>query len=47
MEVQVTVDDPKAYSKPFTIKINENLLPDTNILEYICLENEHDVPHLK
>jgi hypothetical protein len=47
MEVQVTVDDPKAYSKPFTIKITENLLPDTNILEYICLENEHDVPHLK
>jgi hypothetical protein len=46
MEVQVTVDDPKSYTKPFTIKFNKQLYPDTDLLESFC-ENEKDRQHLK
>jgi len=42
----VTVDDPKAYTKPFTVTVNQVLKPDTDMMEYICLENEKDLTHL-
>lgn len=42
MDLSVTVDDPKMYTKPFTIKVTEDLLPDTDILESVCNENEKD-----
>jgi hypothetical protein len=42
MDLTVTVDDPKMYTKPFTIKVTEVLLPDTDILESVCNENEKD-----
>jgi hypothetical protein len=47
MDVQVTIDDPKMYSKPFSIKFTELLLPDSDVLEYFCNENERDGSHLK
>jgi len=46
MDLSVTVDDPKMYTKPFTIKVTELLLPDTDILESVCNENEKDRTHL-
>jgi hypothetical protein len=46
MEVEITVNDPKAYTGPWTIKLNQPLVPDTELLDYICIENEKDVPHL-
>jgi len=46
LEVQVTVDDPKAYTKPWTVRVNQHIALDTDLLEYACLENEKDVPHL-
>jgi hypothetical protein len=46
MDLQVTVEDPKMYTRPFTIKATELLVPDSDILEYICNENEKDRPHL-
>ena len=46
MDLTVTVDDPKMYTKPFTIKVTEVLLPDTDILESVCNENEKDRVHL-
>jgi hypothetical protein len=45
IEVEVTVDDPKAYTKPWTIKLNQVLQLDTDLLDYICLENEKDLTH--
>ena len=42
MDLTVTVDDPEMYTKPFTIKVTELLLPDTDILESVCNENEKD-----
>jgi len=45
LEVEFTVNDPKAYTAPWTIKLNQRIKLDTELLDYICLENEKDVPH--
>jgi hypothetical protein len=42
MDLSVTVDDPRMYTKPFTIKVTELLQADTDILESVCNENEKD-----
>jgi hypothetical protein len=47
LELDITVDDPKAYTKPWTIHLNQRLALDTDLLDYICVENEKDEPHLK
>jgi hypothetical protein len=47
MELSVTVNDPKMYTRPFTVKVNQVLIPDTDVLENVCNENERDRPHLK
>ena len=44
MEVQLTIDDPKAYKKPWTVRIVWNLMPDTDLLDWVC-ENEKDTAH--
>ena len=46
MDVQITIDDPKTYTKPFSVKVTHRLLPDTDILEWYCAENEKDRKHL-
>ncbi len=46
LEVQLTVDDPKAYTKPWTIQLNQSIILNTELLDYICLENEKDSSHL-
>ncbi len=40
LSIDVTVDDPKAYTKPFTVRINQQILPDTELIEFICNENQ-------
>jgi hypothetical protein len=46
MELQVTIEDPKVFTRPFTIKVTELLLPDSDLLESFCTENEKDRSHL-
>jgi len=46
LEIQVTVDDQKAYTAPWTVTIHQHIKLDTDLLEYVCLENEQDRPHL-
>jgi len=47
LEVVATIDDPKAYTKPWTTKVQKmNLQMDTDILEFICGENEKDIAHM-
>jgi hypothetical protein len=46
LDVEVTIDDPKAYTRPWTVTLPLVLQPDTELLEYICSENEKDVDHL-
>jgi hypothetical protein len=45
MDVEMTFDDPKMYTRPFTIKVPHNLLADADIFESFC-ENEKDSVHL-
>jgi len=45
LEIEITVDDPKAYTAPWSTKLNQLLVPDTELLDYVCLENEKDVQH--
>jgi hypothetical protein len=45
LQIEITVDDPKAYTKPWTIRLNQPLKTDTELLDYICLENERDFRH--
>jgi hypothetical protein len=46
MEIEITVNDPKAYTAPFTVKLNEFIALDTDLMDYVCLENEKDDRHL-
>jgi hypothetical protein len=46
MDLELTIDDPKMYTKPFTVKTIEVLIPDSDVLEYVCTENEKDRAHL-
>jgi hypothetical protein len=47
VQIEITVDDPKAYTKPWTVTVNHRLMPDTELIEFVCNENERDVPHMK
>ena len=46
MEIQITIDDPKAYTKPWTVTEQFRLLPDAELMEDICNENNRDLEHL-
>jgi hypothetical protein len=46
LEIEITVNDPKAYSAPWTVTLNQLIVVDTDLLDYVCLENEKDVKHL-
>jgi hypothetical protein len=47
LEIQVTVDDPKAYTKPWTVTLKERIVVDTELIDEICLENEQSLQHMK
>jgi hypothetical protein len=40
MEIDVTIDDPKVYTKPWTVRVNQRIMPDQELLEFVCLENQ-------
>jgi hypothetical protein len=47
IEIDVTVEDAKAYTRPWTVRVNWRLGADEELIEFICNENERDVKHLK
>jgi hypothetical protein len=46
LEIEVTIDDPKAYTKPWTVTVNQRIMLNTDLIEFVCQENEKDSPHL-
>jgi hypothetical protein len=46
VQVEITVDDPKAYLRPWTVTLNQRLAADTELLDYHCTENEKDAGRL-
>jgi hypothetical protein len=45
LQIDVTIEDPSAYTRPFTVRVNQSLLPDEQLIEFICKENEKSVRH--
>jgi hypothetical protein len=39
MEIDVTIDDPKAYTKPWTVRVIQQIMLDSELMEFICQEN--------
>jgi len=40
MQIDITIEDPKAYTKPFTVRVNHRLMPDTELMEFVCEERD-------
>ena len=47
LEIEITVDDPKAYTRPWTVKVTQRLMPDDELIEFVCQENELSSAHFK
>jgi hypothetical protein len=47
LEVEITINDPKAYKAPWTVKVNQPLILDSELIDYYCLENERDSTHMR
>ena len=46
LQIDVTIDDPKAYTAPFSVRVNQRIVLNTEIIEFICNENEKSVQHM-
>jgi len=46
MDLEITFNDPQSYTRPFSVRTGLRLIPDSDILEYVCTENEKDRAHL-
>jgi len=40
LQIEITVDDPKAYTRPWTVKLDQRIYPDTELIEFICQERD-------
>jgi len=45
LQTDVTIEDPKAYTKPFTVRINHRIMLNTDLIEFVCQENEKSSQH--
>lgn len=45
LEIDVTIHDEKAYTRPFTVRVNQRIMLDTELIEFICNENEQSTQH--
>jgi hypothetical protein len=47
LEIELSIDDPKVYTKPFTVKLTDSLETDTDLVDEFCLEGEKDYERLQ
>lgn len=45
LDLEMTYEDAKAFTKPFSFKMQKTLMPDSDLLESVC-ENDHSIPHM-
>jgi hypothetical protein len=45
LEIDVTIDDPTAYTRPFTVRVSHQLTVDQELIEFVCNENEKSSQH--
>jgi hypothetical protein len=43
--LDVTIDDPKAYTEPFSVRVEWRIMSDTSLIEFVCLENEQSTQY--
>jgi hypothetical protein len=46
LDLTITITDPATFTRPITFSVVEELLPDTDLLEHYCVENEKDDPRM-
>ena len=46
LQIDITIDDKKAYTRPFTVRVNHRLLVDQEMIEFICNENQRSTEHV-
>ncbi len=46
LEVEITVNDPKFYTRPWTVTATQRLLPNEELIEFVCAENNTSLKHL-
>jgi hypothetical protein len=46
LEIKVTVDDPRAFTKPWSATLNQRIVVDAELIDEICLENEQFVQRM-
>ena len=47
LDIDVTIDDPKAYTAPWTVTLNQFIVLNTEMIDYHCAENEKDSKHFQ
>ena len=47
LEIKVTVDDPRAFTKPWTVAFTQRIVIDAELIDEVCLENEQFVQRMK
>ena len=47
MDIEITVDDPVAYTRPWTVTVTHQIMLDTELIEFVCLENEQSTRHFR
>ena len=47
LEIEVTIEDPRAYTKPWTVMVHQRIMVDTELIEFVCQENEKSASHLR
>ena len=45
LQIDITIEDPAAYKQPFTVRVNQRLFADAELIEFICNENEKSIQH--
>ena len=45
LEIDITIDDSKSYTRPWTVRVNQRLAPDEQLIEFVCNENEQSSRH--
>jgi len=46
LQIDVTIDDPSVYTRTFTVRVNQQIMLNTDLIEFICGENERSDAHL-
>jgi hypothetical protein len=46
LEIEITVNDPKTFTRPFIFKVNQTLMQNDELIEFVCAENNTSTPHL-